>query len=89
MVFPYRHFRALLQSSYATLRPFYLKRTRRDLPAVVKLLEVHRAGSPHRCLELGKEADHQARASATSGFNSLTWMRLATGINLTFAAMDL
>jgi hypothetical protein len=35
------------------------------------------------CLELGKEADHQVRGSATSGFNSLTWMRLATGINLT------
>ena len=28
------------------------------------------------CLELGKETDHQVRASARSGFSSLTWMRL-------------
>jgi hypothetical protein len=28
------------------------------------------------CLEPGKETDHQVRASARSGFSSLTWMRL-------------
>jgi hypothetical protein len=28
------------------------------------------------CLELGKETDHHVSASARSGFNSLTWMRL-------------
>src|ERR1700737_809199 len=28
------------------------------------------------CLELGKETDHQVRASARSGFNRSTWMRL-------------
>src|SRR5271170_2431436 len=28
------------------------------------------------CLELGKVTDHQVRANAKSGFNSLTWMRL-------------
>ena len=27
------------------------------------------------CLELGKETDHQVRASARSGFSNLTWMR--------------
>ena len=28
------------------------------------------------CLELGKEADHHVRASARSGFSSLTWIRV-------------
>jgi hypothetical protein len=49
-----------------------------DLPAVVKFLEIHGAISTTFCLELGKETDHQVRANARSGFNSLTWMRLGS-----------
>jgi hypothetical protein len=44
-----------------------------DLPAVVKLFEVHRAVSHIVWVEFGKEADHQVSAIAKSGF---TWIRM-------------
>ena len=36
------------------------------------------------CLEFGKETDHQVKASARSGFSSLTWMRLGSGAKFKF-----
>jgi hypothetical protein len=38
-----------------------------DLSTVVKLLEVRGAVSHISCSEVGKESDHQVRASARSG----------------------
>ena len=48
-----------------------------DLPAVVKLLEIHRGVPPPPSGgNSGKTMVHQVRASARSGLSSLTWMRL-------------
>ncbi|HSZ80110.1 MAG TPA: hypothetical protein VK775_22075 [Chthoniobacterales bacterium] len=52
----------------------FMPRTALVRPLVTPL-EIHGTISHRGLLGTRKEADHQVRASARSGFNNLTWMR--------------